>query len=30
MHSRDIVDFDSYIASKERANIREEKLKNKI
>ena len=30
MHNRDIVDFDGYIASKERANIREEKLKNKI
>lgn len=30
MHSRDISDFDGYIASKERANIREEKLKNKI
>lgn len=30
MHSRDIIDFDSYIASKERANIREKKLKNKI
>ncbi|RDU56642.1 hypothetical protein [Helicobacter sp. MIT 99-5507] len=29
MHSRDIIDFDGYIASKERANIREEKLKNK-